>query len=66
MEIKIKYHGKYIFVNVRDNKCRKRKCFYPHRWITQSVNNNFTQVDVKYSCGTRNYHGCPPTIEEVN
>ena len=64
MKIRIKYDHRYILVNVRDEKCRKLECFYPHRWTTQSVNNNHTQVDNTYSCGTRNYHGCPIVEEE--
>lgn len=63
MKIKIKLDGQNISVDVANNSCQKYKCFYPHRWTTQSVNNNNTQTDRCFSCGTRNYHGCPDKPE---
>ena len=64
MKIRIKYDGKFISVFVANSDCAKYKCFYPHHWITQAKYNNYTQVDKNYSCGTRDYRGCPD-IKEV-
>lgn len=49
----------YINVEVSKKECRNYECFFAHKWTTQSVNNNYTQTDDYYSCGRRNYHGCP-------
>jgi len=59
MEIRVKYNGRYISVKVQNSSCRYFECFYPHKWVTQSQGYNHVQVDTEYSCGTRNYHGCP-------
>jgi hypothetical protein len=63
IKIKDKENGKRIIVEVAYSCCEKYKCFYPHHWITQSLNCNHTQVDKNYSCGTRNYRGCPDNKE---
>ena len=63
IKIKDKENGKRIVVDVAHSCCEKYRCFYPHRWITQSLNYNHTQVDKNYSCGTRNYRGCPDNKE---
>jgi hypothetical protein len=55
----MKIDGKFVSVYVRESACRNYACFYPHRWTHQSHNNNYVQIDNYYSCGTRNYHGCP-------
>ncbi len=65
MKIKIKdtANGKRIVVEVAYSCCENYKCFYPHRWITQPLEGNRTQQDKHYSCGTRNYRGCPAIKE---
>jgi hypothetical protein len=63
MIIRVKYNGKIISVDVSHGECRKYKCFYPHKWRTQAIGNNIVQEDKNWSCGTRNYHGCPSVKE---
>lgn len=50
---------KYVECDVSDSNCKYRECLVVGRWTTQSKNNNYTQRDKRYSCMTRNYHGCP-------
>lgn len=54
---------KYVECDVLDFLCRYRECLVVGKWTTQSVNNNNTQHDKRYSCMTRNYHGCPQDKE---
>lgn len=64
IKIKDKENGKRIIVEVAHSCCENYKCFYPHHWTTQSQSYNQTQVDKHYSCGTRNYRGCPDIREK--
>ena len=62
MMIKVKRNGKTYEVDVRDEKCRKRKCLSIHKY--QHINHSktegcMTNVDDFYSCAVRNYNGCP-------
>ncbi len=62
MKIKYKLGNKIIIVDVKNDNCKKYKCFSPHKYTHQQRTidgkpNNWT--DRHYSCSYRNYHGCP-------
>jgi hypothetical protein len=46
-------------VFVCKKECRNYDCLVPHRWTTQGQSYNHTQAASEYSCGNRDYHGCP-------
>ena len=70
MKIKIRDSEthKFISVDVSHSNCVNYQCFFPHKWTTQSQSYNHVQTDKHYSCGTRNYHGCPDikTLKDDN
>jgi hypothetical protein len=73
IRVKQQYHNikfpmlkqyRYVDCDVSDFECKYRKCLNPGQWVTQSVNNNYTQKHKNFSCMERNYRGCPDNKDE--
>jgi len=62
MKLKILYGSKYVQVEVLESECRKRRCLVIGRYTHHSAagaSGCSSWTNKKYSCLTRDNHGCP-------